>query len=133
MNHDILIATEKENDLLELLLSTGTYQVILRESGQEVLAYLKENTPALLILDAHLPDLSGIGITSRVKRIARLASVPVLLLVSAKATNTLEEAQKSRADEIVTKPLTGKDIRAIVARLLGRQTLSDNVASHDDF
>lgn len=125
MNHDILVATEKENDLLELLLSTENYQLVFKESGKEVLEYLRGNTPALLILDAHLSDLGGINITHRVKRISRLAAVPVLLIVSARATGILQDAQLAPAEEIVTKPLAGKDIRAIVARLLGRQTLSD--------
>ena len=55
---------------------------------------------------------------------SRLARIPVLLLVSAKDTNTLQDAQRANADEIITKPLTGKDIRAIVAGLLGKRTLS---------
>lgn len=132
MSPDILIATEKENDLLELLLSTESYQLVMRTSGQDVLAYLREHTPSLLIVDAHLPDLGGINITRRVRRVSRLADIPVLLIVSARATNTLQEAQEAGASEIVTKPLTGKDIRAMVARLLGKQTLSGNIGAFRD-
>lgn len=133
MNRDILVATEKENDLLELLLSSENHQVILKESGKDVLEYLQSHTPTLLILDAHLSDLGGINITHRVKRVSRLKAVPILLIVSARATQTLLEAQLAPAEMIVTKPLTGKDIRAMVARLLGRQTLSDtSPSSHFD-
>lgn len=124
MSHDILVATERENDLLELLLSTENYRIVLKDTGKEVLEYLRGNTPSLLVLDAHLSDLGGINITHRVKRVSRLAAVPVLLIVSARATGVLQDAQLAPADEVVTKPLAGKDIRAIVARLLGHQTLS---------
>ncbi|CAN5742662.1 response regulator [soil metagenome] len=127
VTQDIVIATEKENDLLEMLLSTDHHDLVLLLTGQDVLAYLREKTPALLLIDAHLADISGITICSRVKKVARLQALPFVLLVAAKDTASLKEAELCRADALITKPLGGKDIRATVARLLGKKTLSDGL------
>lgn len=123
----IVVATEKENDLLEMLLSTDHHDLVLLSKGQDVLAYLREKTPALLLVDAHLSDVGGITICSRVKKVARLQAIPFVLLVAARDTASLKEAELSRADMLITKPLGGKDIRAMVARLLGKRTLSDDL------
>ena len=125
VTQDIIIATEKENDLLEMVLSTDNHDLVLLSKGQDVLAYLRKKTPALLLVDAHLPDVGGITICGRVKKVARLQAIPFVLLVSAKDTVSLKEAELCRADALITKPLGGKDIRATVARLLGKKTLSD--------
>jgi DNA-binding response OmpR family regulator len=121
----ILIATHKENDLLELLLGTENYALILKDSAEATLAYLREHTPALMMLDAHLPDLSGLVIAGRVRRVKRLQNVPIIALVSAKDTYVLKDAQHAGVNHIITKPLTGQDIRAIVAKQLGKTTLSE--------
>jgi len=123
---DILIATASQNDLLEMLLSTHNYNLVLETTGRAMLAYVREHTPRLIIVDAHLPDLNGINLCERVKKVPRLSKVPLMLLVSAKDTNSFEDAQRCAYDSLVTTPLTGQDIRAEVAGLLGKETLSDN-------
>ena len=127
MTPDILIATEKENDLLEMLLSTHNYNLVFADTGAEVLSYLREHTPALLMVDAHLPDLGGIKICSRVKKVPRLQEMPTILLVDARNNRLLQEAENCDSETLITKPLTGKDIRAIVARMLGRETLTEDL------
>lgn len=126
---DILIATANQNDLLEMLLSTQDYTLVLETKGQAMLAYLREKTPQLIIVDAHLSDINGIVLCERIKKVPRLAKVPLMLLVSAKDTNSVEDAQRCAYDALVTTPLTGQDVRAVVASLLGKETLSDNPVS----
>lgn len=126
VTQDIVIATEKENDLLEMVLSTENHDLVLLSKGQDVLAYLREKTPAMMLIDAHLPDVGGVTICNRVKKVARLQAVPFILLVSARDTASLKEAELCQASALITKPLAGKDLRATVARLLGKKTLSDS-------
>lgn len=123
---DILIATANQNDLLEMLLSTQNYTLVLETSGRDMLAYLRNHTPQLIIVDTHLPDLNGINLCERVKKVPRLSQVPLMLLVSARDTNSFENAKRCAYDALVTTPLTGQDIRAMVAGLLGKETLSGN-------
>ena len=125
VTQDIIVATEKENVLLEMLLSTEHHNLVLLSKGQDVFAYLRANTPALLLVDAHLPDIGGITICSRMKKVARLRDLPLVLLVSARDTASLKAAELCRPDALITKPLGGKDVRATVTRLLGKKTLGE--------
>ena len=129
LTSDILIATSTETVLLEMLLSTQNYRLEFRDTGEATLAYLREATPALIMLDAKLPDVSGTALCSRIKRVSRLKPVPLMLLVSAKNTQGVTDASLCGCEELITKPLAGQDIRARVAGLLGKQTLSDHPLS----
>lgn len=106
--------------VLEMLLSVDGYDVITVEDGKAALDYLKGNTPALAILDIKMPYLTGLDVCSRMKRIPRLQGVPVIILTALRDEDTVRQAWASKADQVIHKPLEGKDFR---------QTVKDLVAS----
>lgn len=116
----ILVADDVEGQrvILEMLLSVDGYEVHTVEDGREALEYLKEHTPDLAILDVLMPHVGGLEVCHRMKRIARLRSVPVIILTALRDAQTREEARIVHADRVVHKPLTGKDLRATVRELL---------------
>lgn len=104
--------------LLELVLSAHNYNVSEVENGSALLARLRLETPDLIIADAHLPVVSGIDVCKRVKRVARLKDVPVIILTDFKDEEAQLHAQGARADHVLTRPLIGKDLGRIVADVL---------------
>jgi len=116
----ILVADDVEGQrvILEMLLTVDGYEVHAVEDGREALEYLKDHTPDLAILDVLMPHVGGLEVCHRMKRIARLRSVPVIILTALRDAQTREEARIVHADRVVHKPLTGKDLRATVRELL---------------
>jgi CheY-like chemotaxis protein len=114
----ILIAEDDEGQrrLLEMLLYD--YQLTLVKDGREALNYLQGHTPSLMILDVAMPYLSGIDICDRARRIKRLKGVPVVILTSLNDDRTHTAARMAGASAVITKPLTGKDFRLTVRKLL---------------
>jgi len=104
--------------VLDMLLTVEGYDVELVTDGLEALAYLKENTPDLAILDVRMPNLDGLEVCARMKRVSRLKDVPVMILTAHRDPATLESARLAGADAVVIKPLEGKDFRSEVKRLL---------------
>jgi CheY-like chemotaxis protein len=104
--------------ILDMLLTLDGYEVVALEDGRAALEYLKGHTPQLVVLDIAMPFMSGIEICSRMKRIQRLSSVPVIILTAARDDKTLTEARLARADRVVQKPLEGKDFRQVVRELV---------------
>src|SRR5690554_7584884 len=100
--------------MLEMLLSVDGYTVAAVEDGKAALDFLKENTPDLAILDVKMPYLTGIEVCDRMKRIPRLKHVPVIILTALRDEHTLQRALESGADQVITKPLEGKDFRQTV-------------------
>ncbi len=104
--------------VLEMLLSVDGYEVAKVADGREALAWLREHTPDLAILDVVMPHLSGIEVCSRMKRVRRLKEVPVIILTALRDHATRAQAREANADALVIKPLEGKDFRALVQRVL---------------
>jgi CheY-like chemotaxis protein len=95
--------------LLELILSSGGHEVTLLNDGREALAYLKTNTPDLIVIDVNMPILDGIEVCSRIKKLPRFKDIPVIVLTSMNDAATRVRAIDVGASEIVYKPLTGKN------------------------
>lgn len=95
--------------LLELILSSGGHEITLLNDGREALAYLKTNTPDLIVIDVNMPILDGIEVCSRIKKLPRFKKIPVIVLTSMNDAATRVRAIDVGASEIVYKPLTGKN------------------------
>jgi CheY-like chemotaxis protein len=95
--------------LLELILSSGGHEITLLNDGREALAYLKINTPNLIVIDVNMPVLDGIEVCSRIKKLPRFKKIPVIVLTSMNDAQTRTRAFDAGASEIVYKPLTGKN------------------------
>lgn len=73
-------------------------------SATQALQFLKESTPAVIVLDEGLePD--GFAIASRLKMHRRLRGACVVLLVANPDDHTRATAEVSRADHVFGKPL----------------------------
>jgi CheY-like chemotaxis protein len=116
----ILIADDEQGQrvLLELLLSADNYQVTALSDGRDVLAYLQKHTPDLVVLDIKMPYIDGLQICDRMKRVQRLKNVPVVIVTALKDEQTAAMIKWVKADAVVYKPLSGKNFRETIKRLL---------------
>lgn len=116
----ILVADDAEGQrmLLEMLLSADGHDVHSVADGRAALAYLKTATPDLAILDVAMPFVTGVDVCDRMRRVPRLRAVPVIILTALDDDRTRDMAHMAKADAVVTKPLEGKDFRAIVNEVL---------------
>ena len=116
----ILIADDENGQrvVLDMLLTLDGYDVVAKEDGRETLEYLQDNTPDLIILDINMPQVDGVEICNRIKRIRRFKDVPVIILTALKDKRILTEARLAKADRVIQKPLEGKDFRELIKDLL---------------
>jgi DNA-binding response OmpR family regulator len=119
----VLIADDSESirSLLEMILSAEGHTVVQVGDGREALAYLKDNTPDLLILDVTMPFIDGIEICGRVKRISRLKASPVIILTAHTDDDSKKRALQAGADAFVNKPLAGKNLRQTINEMLEKR------------
>lgn len=119
----ILVADDQagQRAVVEMLLSLDGYDLACVEDGREALGWLRANTPALAILDVNMPHADGLDVCRRMKRVSRLARVPVVILTAMRDDATLRSAREAGAERVIRKPLEGKDLRAIVREILDAQ------------
>jgi CheY-like chemotaxis protein len=102
------------------MLRTEGFHVIEAQTGRAALQILEDYVPRLVILDVHLPDMSGLDVCRQIKSDMRLRSVKV---VQTSATfnsphDQLEGLQAGGADLYLAEPVARGTLLSIVRRLL---------------
>jgi chemosensory pili system protein ChpA (sensor histidine kinase/response regulator) len=113
------------------------YAVRLSGSGAEAIEQLSLPPPALVIVDADMPGISGIEICRRMRTDARFRTVPIVVL-SARGEACREAARAAGATLLLPKPCP----RPILQRMLERYPVptgnrvldatGDDAPSHSD-
>ena len=76
----LVVDDEKEiADLIELYLTNEAYEVHKFYNGTDALAWLKEETPDLAVLDVMLPDMSGFTICQKIRE---NQNFPIIMLTA---------------------------------------------------
>ncbi len=120
MAYTILVADDEPaiRTMLEVILSADGHDIVTVPDGKAALAYLQDHTPDAVLLDVKMPYLDGYEICSRVKRVKRLSGVAVLLLTGFDDDQTRDHAKLVGADDVIYKPLSGKNLRGRVSQLI---------------
>lgn len=106
---------EVRNRLQELL-RPERVSVRFSGSGQEALAMVKQGAPALLIIDASLPDRDGIGVLEEAQRIdGRMIGV---VMTGSASVELVVRAMRAGFSDVLTKPFQYDVVLATVCRLL---------------
>ena len=122
MKEKILIVEDDKDmcRLVEYNLAKSQYRTVCASDGEQALNVARKESPDLIILDIMLPKMDGLEVCRALKRDAKTASIPILM-VTAKA----EEVDKiigleMGADDYVTKPFSPRELVARVASVLRR-------------
>ena len=120
MAYTILVADDEPaiRTMLEVILSADGHEIVAVPDGKATLDYLREHTPDAMLLDVQMPQMNGFEICSRVKRIKRLRHCPVMLMTANADDHTRDHAKLVGADDIIYKPLSGKNLRGRVNTLI---------------
>lgn len=117
MEQQLIYAVDDEENIRELYavaLSNAGYGCSTFVGGDGLFSALKERVPDLILLDIMLDGIDGYGILTKLKRDARYANIPVIM-VSAKG----EELSKVKglnlgADDYISKPF---GVLELIARI----------------
>ena len=66
--------------MVQRILQKAGYEVMLAADGEEGLQSARQGLPDLILLDMMLPRLDGVGVLEALKKDARLAHIPVIVL-----------------------------------------------------
>ena len=119
MKPRILIVEDEPGiaDTLQYALRTDGFDPAWVATGEEAVAQVREQPPALVILDVGLPDTSGFEVF---KRIRELADVPVVFLTARSDEIDRVVGLELGADDYVPKPFSPRELVARVRSVLRR-------------
>ena len=116
----LLVDDEEANlDLLEVLLEGEGYTALIRTSdAREAIPLWERHAPDLVLLDLHLPDISGEEVLRRLRADPRTAGIPVVVVSADATAASLERLRVAGADAYLTKPLDIEEFLTVVDRIL---------------
>jgi two-component system catabolic regulation response regulator CreB len=115
-------------DTLQYALRTEGFEPAWCASAEAALAAIASRTPALVILDVGLPDMSGFELF---KRLRERIDVPVVFLTARGDEIDRVVGLELGADDYVAKPFSPRELVARVRSVLRRSSRPAAVASTD--
>jgi two-component system, OmpR family, catabolic regulation response regulator CreB len=119
MKPKILIVEDEPGiaDTLQYALRTDGFEPAWCATGEEALARVRAEAPALVILDVGLPDASGFEIF---KRLRETSDVPVVFLTARSDEIDRVVGLELGADDYIAKPFSPRELVARVRSILRR-------------
>lgn len=117
MNKPLALIVEDDMDLSLIFseaLQAAQFEVEIISDGSRASNRLKEVLPAVVVLDLHLPGLSGEALLAQIRADERLNDVRVII---ATADPVMGEELAGTADLVLIKPVSFNQLRDLATRL----------------
>ena len=120
------MVVDEEPDVVRLIsvifgMQQPNWEVVAASDGEEALAALEREQPALVLLDVGLPDMSGFEVLQQIRF---FSDVPVIMLTVHDDELSKVRGLELGADDYITKPFSHLELLARVRAVLRRaQTL----------
>ncbi|MFM2023170.1 MAG: hypothetical protein RIR89_562 [Actinomycetota bacterium] len=119
-NLKVLVVDDEPNirDLLSASLRFQGHQVLTAANGNEAINKIVDNQPDVVLLDVMLPDISGFGVTKKIRSLG--IDVPILFLTARDDTEDKVTGLTVGGDDYVTKPFSLDEIIARISAIMRR-------------
>ena len=105
-------------DLLSVLLNSQGFNVWATNSSSEGLTRIREQAPALVILDLMMPEIDGWEVC---KAVRAFSDVPIIVLSALNDPSMVASVLDAGADDYLTKPTPSRVLVAHINRLVNRK------------
>ncbi len=120
MKKTVLIAEDEPYIVqsLSFLLENEGLAVNVAADGRQTMAMLRENPPAILLLDLMMEHLTGFEVLEIMRNDPALQQIKVLVLSAKGQENDRRRVMELGADRFITKPYANKEVVNSVLELL---------------
>ncbi len=105
-------------ETLQVVFEPEGFRTILARDGEEALQIVRSREVHLVLLDMHMPRLTGLETLRLVKQFKAL--MPCILMSAELDEQIVEQARLARAFSVLSKPITRSQITRIVRQALRR-------------
>jgi CheY-like chemotaxis protein len=107
-------------DLVQAILDTRPHvQLLTAAQGSVGLELARQHVPDLILLDLHLPDMTGEECLRQMRGIAAIADIPVVIISADATSEQCRHFLKLGVADYLTKPFDVSHFEEVVDRYLG--------------
>jgi DNA-binding NtrC family response regulator len=127
MGKSILVVDDEQSMRIFLtkILLQENYSVVTASSGAEAVNRVSCDEPDIVLLDLRLPDMDGMTVLEKVKKI--LPAIPVIIITAHGEVQSAVEAMKKGAYHYLTKPFKVDELLVMIDMALERENLRREV------
>jgi signal transduction histidine kinase len=116
----VLVVDDEPNgfDLIEAHLYREGYQLIYAPSGIEALNCLNTLMPDVILLDVMMPEMDGMEVCRKIKSTPHWQHIPIVMVTALSSKEDLARSLDAGADDFLSKPISGVELRARVRSML---------------
>ncbi|MBX3711559.1 MAG: response regulator [Lysobacter sp.] len=131
----ILVADDQPTNrvVLQRLLEKAGHRILFAEDGEQVLDVLAGETPDLVLLDLHMPGLSGLEVIrqARVMQAGHTRRTPIVVLSADATVESMREADRAGARTYLTKPISVPKLLDTIASIASAEGVAAPVQAGD--
>jgi len=123
----ILIVDDNETLLFALsgILEDEGWQYSTAKNGTQAVEEVRKSEFSLVILDYKLPDIDGVEVLSRIKKLK--PALPVIMLTAFGDIKRAVESVKKGAENYLTKPFDNQELIITIKKVLNEQITKDEL------
>ena len=128
-----ILVVDDEPDALEVIgfkLKEAGYILLTAADGHRAVELVREEQPALVVLDLMLPKIDGLEVCKILRRDPATAGIPIIMLTARAAEMDRIVGLELGADDYVTKPFSPRELVLRIKKVLARTQQTDEPATH---
>lgn len=104
----VLVVEDNELNmkLFHDLLEAHGIQTVETRDGLHVLELARAHRPDLILMDIHLPEISGLEVTRRLKADPDLKSIPVIAVTAFAMKGDEQKIREGGCEDYISKPIS---------------------------
>jgi len=117
----ILVVEDNRDNMLAItaILDGIGCECITAEDGHQAIEAAKKSPPALILMDIHMPRMSGLEATRQIKADPDTADIPIIALTAKAMKGDREDILVAGCDEYLSKPIKPQKLIETVQKWIG--------------
>ncbi|OIP50017.1 MAG: hypothetical protein AUK33_08955 [Flavobacteriaceae bacterium CG2_30_34_30] len=115
--HILIVEDNKINQMItKKILEKNKMKCSAADNGEDAVALVKENDYDLILMDIHMPGISGIEATQQIRAFKK--QIPIIALTAVTIDENLDDFYKAGFNEIIPKPFKTEEFFEKIYRTL---------------